>query len=234
MWFAGDNSEVPFTTLGAEHNIMIVVFVFGCTVVYLTRGLIAPRLQRPIEVGIAVSLILFESGYHIWAVFHGNWDVRFSLPLELSSSSVILTIVLLLYRNEKLFQIVFLIAIGGAIQAIVTPVLGYGFPHFRYWHFFYTHIAVIWVVFYFLWHRAYPLPFISVIKAMIFLNILLPFIYGVNLLTGGNYWFIMEKPAGGSLLDILGPHPWYILGMEGAAVVLFTLLWLLFGTRRFK
>ena len=232
MWFGGETEEVPFTTFGGDHVAMIVVFLIGTILIYMTRQIFSG--SRQLEIFIAFSLIVFELGYHAWALINGEWHISYSLPLELSNFSVILVIVLLLTHNQKLFHIVFLIAIGGALQAIATPVLGYGFPHFRYWHFFYTHIVVIWVAFYYLWHRSFSLPFISVIKAMIFLNIFLPIIYMVNLITGGNYWFIMQKPPGESLLDFLGPEPWYILGMQGAAFVFFLLLWAIFGTRKWK
>ena len=42
-----------------------------------------------------------------------------------------------------LIDFVFFAGIGGALQAMATPVLDVGFPHFRYFHFFYTHIGII-------------------------------------------------------------------------------------------
>ena len=33
----------------------------------------------------------------------------------------------------------------------------------------------------------------------------------MNRLLGSNYMFTMHKPASASLLDILGPYPWYLL-----------------------
>jgi len=39
-------------------------------------------------------------------------------------------------------------------------------------------------------------------------------VYGINLLVGGNYMFLMHKPPTASLLDVLGPWPWYILSLE--------------------
>jgi hypothetical integral membrane protein (TIGR02206 family) len=50
----------------------------------------------------------------------------------------------------------------------------------------------------------------------------------VNRLTGGNYLFLSRKPEGGSLLDLLGPWPWYILSLEAVALLLFTILYLPF------
>ncbi|MGH2864120.1 MAG: hypothetical protein ACRDJX_02605, partial [Solirubrobacteraceae bacterium] len=41
-----------------------------------------------------------------------------------------------------------------------------------------------------------------------------------DLLTGGNYMFLREKPEYGSLLNVLGPWPWYIASTAVLALVL--------------
>ena len=50
-----------------------------------------------------------------------------------------------------------------------------------------------------------------------------------DLLTGGNYMYLRDKPAHSPLLSLLGPWPWYILA--GAAVGLAMLLGVALLTR---
>lgn len=235
--FSGSSSDFPFEMFSFSHLLMVILTVAGVVLIGLFRNSLQSRKERTLRLGeliAAFTLIVFEVGYYLWLWLNDLWAVSHGLPLELSSISVMMIIVLLVRRNRHFVEIMFLVGIGGATQAILTPVLFFDFPHFRFIHFFLTHMAVIWVVFYFIWVRSYHITIHSIWKALLFLNILLPFIYLVNVWVDGNYWFIMEKPSGGSFLDVLGPHPWYIAGMEAAALVFFTLLWLIFGKKEFK
>jgi hypothetical integral membrane protein (TIGR02206 family) len=54
---------------------------------------------------------------------------------------------------------------------------------------------------------------------------------GINAVLGSNYLFIAHKPDAQTLLDVLGPWPWYILSMEVIGLVVFVLLYLPFWLR---
>ncbi len=42
--------------------------------------------------------------------------------------------------------------------------------------------------------------------------------------TGGDYLYLRHPPPSSSLLNLLGPWPWYIVAAAGIALVLFVLL----------
>lgn len=182
----------------------------------------------------ALTLLVMEVLYHVGMIVTGRWGLSDSLPLELCSISLLVAIVLLWTGNRHLYDFIFFAGIGGALQAMATPVLDVGFPHFRYFHFFYTHIGIIITALYFTWMKGYRPTFIGIIKTMIILNLLLPLIFAVNVFFQGNYMFLREKPVNGSLLDYLGPYPWYILALEGVAFLIFVFLWLLFRKWHFR
>lgn len=187
-----------------------------------------PQFRKLIERSFALSLLVMELLYHGWMILTERWSFQDSLPLELCSISLIATIVLLWSGNKRLYGFVFFAGIGGAFQAMLTPVLDLGFPHFRFFHFFYTHIGIILTALYYTWIKGYKPTFKGILITMFVLNVWLPLIFTINILTQGNYMFLREKPLSGSILDFLGPYPWYILSLEIVAFLIFLCLWLIF------
>ncbi|WP_394235075.1 TIGR02206 family membrane protein [Niallia oryzisoli] len=231
-WFGSSNQSFKFEMFSRSHYIVLAIFLVITLVIFLKRKKWKTEVWRKIEVGVAISLVLFEITYHVWMYVNGVWKLSRSLPLELCNISLILCVILLLTKKKIVFEILFFTALLGASQAIFTPALSYDFPHFRFFHFFYAHIMVVWVTLYFTWVKEYRPTFRSVIKLIVFINLLLPVILLVNKWTHGNYWFLRHKPEGPSLFDVLGPYPWYIFSMEGLLVGLSLVTWLIFRKRK--
>lgn len=227
-WFGRSSKAYDFAMFSMSHFAALTIFLVISVLIFLNRKKLRNRNWHKAEIGAAVSLIIFEITYHIWMVVNGSWNLKNSIPLELCNISLILCVFLLLTRKKIIFEILFFTALLGATQAIFTPALNYDFPHFRFFHFFYAHMMVVWATLYFIWVKRYHPTFFSILKLIVFLNILLPVILLVNKLTNGNYWFLRHKPEGPSLLDALGPYPWYILSLEGVLVVLSLIAWLIF------
>lgn len=226
-WLIQYNKKYIFEMFSTSHILALLLFLIGAISIFIFRNKLKQLKWRPIEIGIALSLLFFELIFHIWLVASGYWDANDSIPIELCSISLMLTIILLLTRRKLIYELLLFTALLGATQALITPVLYYDFPHFRFIYFFYTHIMMIWVALYFTWVKGFRPTIWSVVKVFIFLNVLLPIVMLVNTLVDGNYMFLSHKPKTASLLDYLGPHPWYILSMEGILLSLSLIVWLL-------
>ncbi|WP_010277501.1 YwaF family protein [Paenibacillus senegalensis] len=174
---------------------------------------------------LAAILILCEFALNMWYVRQNVYNVQDTLPLELCSISMYICTAMLLLRSRLLFQIAYFAGIGGALQALLTPVLGYPFPHFRFLQFFMAHSAIILSALYMVWVEKLRPTLKSIAWTMLFLNLLIIPVSLINYWTGGNYMFLARKPDSASLLDVLGPYPWYLLSMEAVALILFFLLY---------
>ncbi len=153
QWFGRSNKSFDFVMFSASHFVILAIFVFISVVIFLYRKKLNDDNWKRAELGVTFSLILCEIMNHIWMYVNGIWKVGRSMPLELCNIGLILCVILLLTRKKLIFEILFFIAILGATQAIFTPALTYDFPHFRFFHFFYAHMMVVWVTLYFTWAK---------------------------------------------------------------------------------
>ncbi|MEH7743663.1 TIGR02206 family membrane protein, partial [Neobacillus drentensis] len=229
--FGRSFTNYDFEMFSTSHFVIIAFLILGSIFIYLNRNKLNTRQRRLTEIGIAITLIIMELTYHFWMSINGSWNVSHAIPLELCSISLILTVLLLLSTQKIIYEILLFTALLGASQALFTPALNYDFPHFRFFHFFYTHLMEIWVPLYFTWAKGYRPTIWSVLKLCIFLNVLMPIIMLINKVVGGNYMFLSHKPDSASLLDVLGPYPWYILSLEGLLIGLSLIVWIIFRVK---
>lgn len=219
-----------FVMFSTSHWVTLFIFFVLMIGLYVYRKQIQANLllKNSIRYLILIALIIPEATLNIWYVVTDVWQIKRSLPLELCSISIILAIIMLITRSKLLYQIVFFAGILGALQALLTPDLGYPYPHFRFFHFFIAHMAIILSALYMTWIEKYRPTWKSVGITMIFLNVLLVVVGGINYFLGANYMYLMHKPDTPSLLDLLGPHPYYLIVEEGVALILCVLMYLIF------
>jgi hypothetical integral membrane protein (TIGR02206 family) len=198
----------------------------------LLRGPRRAALRTTFRYTAAGLLIGAELLLHVWAYTNGEWTVRTMLPLQLCSVSQYLGAVMLLTRSERLYQYVYYTALAGALPALLTPSLvGYGFPHFRFWEYVITHVLIVCAPLYMtLAEGCRPRPG-SVGRVIVAMNFLMLFAGALNWLIGSNYLFLSEKPAGPTPFDYLGPWPWYILSLEVMGALAVVLLYSPFAVR---
>lgn len=166
-------------------------------------------------------LIFQEIVREVWHMSIGIFSLGRSLPLHLCGAAIILGPLMLIKKNYSLYEILYFWGFGGTIQALITPNCLWGFPHLSYFLYFISHGLIILACVYMTFVEKFRPTWISILKVFIVTNIYMGFIAIVNLLTGGNYMFICDKPETPSIIDYLGPWPWYILSLEGVGIVTF-------------
>jgi len=137
---------------------------------------------------------------------------------------IVLAAFLMINKNYLFYELVYFWGLGGAIQALLTPDIGpYGFPHYRFFQFFISHGTLIFASLYMTWIGGMRPTQRSIWKVWGITNIYMVIMAGFNALTNGNYLFICHKPENGSIMDAMGPWPWYVLALEGVALISFYL-----------
>ena len=154
------------------------------------------------------------------------------LPLHLCSALVWLGAIMLITKNYQVYEFMYLMGIGGAIQALATPDLGiYGFPHFRFFQTFISHGLIVTSAIYMTIVEEFRPTWKSLIRVAIWMNIYAVIIFLINNAIGSNYLMVNGKPDTPSLLDLLPPWPVYILYMEAIGIITVLVLYLPFALR---
>ncbi|MEQ8353140.1 MAG: TIGR02206 family membrane protein [Leptospiraceae bacterium] len=183
---------------------------------------------------IAGLLVLNEVAITVWgSKGFTQFNPTENLPLHLCGLSILLSAIMLWTRSYLLFEIMYFAGIAGSLQALITPYLQHGFPHFRFIQLFLSHgLILVAVVFLISAEKYRPHP-VSILRALIFLVVIGPIVGGLNYLMQflppykvGNYFFLCYKPGSASLLDALPAWPYYLIFMLLLALVFFCILYL--------
>lgn len=219
----------PFTLFSAAHVWPLVAVMLICVLV----AVLTPRLGAPGREALRWGLALFSLanwlGWDLWQRANGVWSLAYSLPLHLCTFAVPLTAVLLVTRSYRLYEVLYFWGFAGSTQAMLTPDLttsGYNFPHFVYWIFWTSHGIILWAVVFAAAAWGYRPTVRSIVRVIVFTNLYLLIVALANWLTGGNYMFIARKPDFPSLIDFLGPWPWYIIPLQLIGVLAFAIVYL--------
>lgn len=220
--------EKPFSLFNTPHLVSLSLITLLCLLIFLFPAFIKRKKVR-LVIRWLLALLMTANfiSLYLWTSFYSWFDIRYDLPLELCTITSILTLIMLILPVQKVFEINYFLAIAGGIPALLTPALfRYNFPHFLFIQFFIDHgLLVIGPLFI---GAAYNLRLtkLSIIKALVTVNVIGILVFGINLLTGANYMFLMKKPSVPTLFDYLGPWPWYLVICEVIALAAFVLLFL--------
>ncbi len=140
-----------------------------------------------------------------------NWT--WMLPLHFCSVMQVVCALSLWIPSRRLRSVAYYCVLCATLQGLVTPSVAHDFPSWTYFAFFLSprrdsHHGALPASGSGMEAGALGLP-----VGFLLANAYLVAIHPVNMLLGTNYGFTVATPAGGSVLDFLGPWPWYLLWM---------------------
>ncbi len=226
-YFARDYHGAPFQLFGTAHLIALTIVFLVVLLLVFNRRRFSARSRTMIRYALAALLVVNELAFHAWNIATGQWTIQTMLPFHLCSVLVWLSAAMLLTKSYAIYEYAYFLGIAGALQALLTPDAGiYGFPHFRAFQTFISHGSIILAALFMTLVEGYRPTWKSVRHVLVGMNVYMAVIFVLNQLIGSNYLFIAHKPATASLIDVLGPWPWYILALEAIGILLCLLLYL--------
>lgn len=159
------------------------------------------------------------------------------LPFHLCDIAAITAGIALITKRPLFCKLTYFWGLAATMQGIVTPAITVGFPSWPFVMFFVHHFIVVIAALY--------LPIVEgwrptqaiwreILEVYAWSVAYLAFAMSANYLLGSNFAFASHPPENPSLIDQLGPWPWYLFAMQGVAVGLYCLLALPFLQRTHK
>ncbi len=189
---------------------------------------LARRRLRPVRVALGWFLIVNELTWYAYRLRLEGFRFPEGLPLELCDVTLWLTAAAALTLNRWAFEVAYFAGVGGAAMALLTPDLwapAWSYPTF---YFFATHSFVVITPVVLAATGALPVTASSMGRALAMVNLYAAAVGAFNLVFHTNYMYLCSKPDVPSLLDLFGSWPWYLLGGELAALMVFVALYLPF------
>ena len=157
------------------------------------------------------------------------------LPLHLCDIAAITAGFALITKRPVLCALTYFWGLAATFQALLTPAISVGFPAWPFLTFFIQHFAIVAAALYLPivegWRPRQPL-WKSPLEVYGWSVAYLIFALVVNRLLQTNFGFASRPPDNPSLIDHLGPWPWYLISMQALAVIVYFLLALPLTGRR--
>ncbi len=198
--------------------------VSAAVLVAVARASWGARWRRPIALLLALLIVGNELAYWWRQLAAGAWIFPRDLPLQLCDVVVFLMAWALCQPHRpRVTELAYCWGLAATSQALLTPDLTPVVSDYTYWKFFLTHGGVVVSAVYLAAGLGWRPTRGTVWRVFGVTNLYAAAIGVFNIACGANKLYLCAKPLRPSLLDWMGPWPWYILSMEILALVGFGL-----------
>jgi hypothetical integral membrane protein (TIGR02206 family) len=148
----------------------------------------------------------------------GELTIENLAPMHLCDWAFAAAVITLACPNQWTYELCYFWALGGTLQALVTPDIAYGFPDPRFISFFISHGGVIAAAIYAtLGMGMRPVP-MSIVRVLVWSTVYLAVATAANFLLDANFGYLRAKPSQPSVMDYLAPWPHYIVQLAALAI----------------
>lgn len=221
----------PLPSFGLAHAaIVAAVPLLAAALTWSVRR--SPSLGAPVRLSLASALAVDALSWHVVAFARGAVRPPHGLPLDLCDAVLWVTVYALVTGRRAALDAAYFLGIAGSGMALLTPDIGSGASGWEAAQFFAAHgLVVAAVLFLVLSGALTPRPR-AWLRVFLIVNVYAAFVAVLDASWGTNYMYLREKPQSGTLLDLLGPWPLYIVAAEPVALALLFALDLPFRRRR--
>lgn len=216
-----------FVLFGTQHLLVLAIMVFICFALpYFAKRYLNPTQQLWLSRGMAITIAFWTAAYIVILIWLGKFNYRTDLPFDLCNFMGLLLPIAMWRPSYRIHEVLYFWIFAGTLQAVLTPHLFNGFPNFIFIKYWFVHGGLIVYAVYIT--RVFDLKPTkkSIWRSFLYLQAYVAFVMIINLVLDSNYVYVLHKPPTASVLDFLGPWPWYVLVCELGGLLIFFLAWL--------
>lgn len=217
-----------FHSFGPGHLEVLGLTLTVAVLLLIGRKHFTGRFDRWTRSVLALNLLLGGGAGWVVAWLQG-YPV---IPLNLCDLALLAAVWALLSLQPWACILVYFWGLGGSVHALLTPDLATPFPGFWWFQFFLTHAGIVLSAVYLTATNRVQPTVRSVIWIWLITNGYMAIVVFINWRYGTNFGYLAEKPAHPSLLDYLGPWPYYLLAIEAIGTVSLLILYAPFAVAR--
>ena len=201
-----------FQAFSLEHLGLVTGFlVVALALVLVGRAHRGTTSEVRFRRGFALLVPCFTIPMQVLQLMPAEYDLGTSLPLQLCDLAWVAAFVALWTRHWTATALVYFWGLTLTVQGLITPSLQEPFPDPRYVMFWGMHFLTVWAAFYLTFGLRVPLTWRSYRFAVSLTAVWVVGVMTFNALTGTNYGYLNRKPAVGTVLDLFGPWPGYVV-----------------------
>jgi hypothetical integral membrane protein (TIGR02206 family) len=203
--------NVPFALFGGPHLIaMAASFAVPVVASAAIRPRTRPQLDRMLRWSLAGLMTVNWFGWMYLLYAKGWLGLGNEFPLNLCDWATVMTVITLVYPNQRAYELAYFWALAGTLQGMLTPDVKFEFPDIEFVLFFLFHGGIIASVLYMtfgLGWRPYPASLPRVIGwTLVYAGVAGFF----DWVLGANYAFLRAKPPFATVFNFMPDWPWYI------------------------
>ena len=202
----------------------IILFLLFSTIL-ISKDFIRNNSKLEKNIRLAFSFII---GITLSFYYIGNWLILGihinNLPFHLCYICTILSIILALNKNKKIFNFLLVCGVIGGLSSFIAMDLSLSSSYFKYYKFTLSHIAIIILPVYFIVIHNYKLKIKELLEVFIHMEIL-SIGFGIfNSYFKTNYFFVSftdNFAAQGTILEGLGNGYKYFINLQIVGLIYF-------------
>lgn len=222
-----DVPPTPFHPFSREHFVAVLIGA-SAVAILLATGRRGGRGRLLTTAVLAfLNLSAYPSNLAAWLSLGKPVALDNLLPFHLCDIAAITAGFALLTRHPLLCALTYFWGLAATFQALITPAISLGFPAWAFITFFIQHFAIVAAALYLPlvegWRPKQPL-WKGPLELYGWSVAYLVFALAVNSVLKTNFGFASRPPDNPSLIDHLGPWPWYLFSLQAVGIGVYFLL----------